>query len=238
MRGLIKQRKDHVMRKLTKRILPLTALLAACSSTIPKAQVDSTALAPIAPTGDIVIARIDNLDRRPDWAKESDLIKSSDGQVLSLGSATIPADHRLEAGLRIAVSNATEPICKLLSQKMDFIFQNSEEGTAGDAQIVRSTGAQACQASLSGIRATRMYWEKVLTYTSTREQSLIYRIFASAQISESEIKIAMNELAKKRSKGPLTKEFSKMVEDQASRIVSDLENQPVEAKPLTPKSNE
>src|SRR5581483_6442033 len=74
---------------------------------------------------DKVLSRIDDLSHRPDWLKESETFKIKDGMVYSLGSTTIPGDHRVEAAYRIAENNAKAAIAAAIEQRLNFIFQNA-----------------------------------------------------------------------------------------------------------------
>src|SRR5258708_5314103 len=75
-----------------------------------------------------VLSRIDELSSRPSWLKESEPFRIEAGKVYSLGMTSLPADDRVEAGFRIAENNGKAAISHAIEQRLDFVFQNAEEG--------------------------------------------------------------------------------------------------------------
>ena len=55
---------------------------------------------------DRVLSRIDDLDARPEWLKESEPFVIDSDRVVALGTVEIPAGHRIDAAYRIAENNA------------------------------------------------------------------------------------------------------------------------------------
>ena len=84
-------------------LIPLILLMFGCSS-IPKVATSEN-------TPDVVLSRADDLSSRPDYIKETEPFQISNGDVVSLGMTTIPADHRIEAAYRVAENNAKRGIC-------------------------------------------------------------------------------------------------------------------------------
>src|SRR5438046_192794 len=74
-------------------------------------------------TQDVVISRIDDLSKRPEWVKESEPFKIQNGKVISLGQTSIPGDNRVEAGYRIAENNAKASIATAIEKRLEFLFQ-------------------------------------------------------------------------------------------------------------------
>ena len=169
---------------------------------------------------DSVIARINEDDERPKWLDESSSFKVDDGKVVSLGQTTIPGDNRVEAAYRIAENNAKQGICSAIEQRLDFVFQNAEEGTDIDATQARSIGAEACQMTTSSIRNGKRYWEKFATTTDSGSRVTRYRVFATVEMPEGDFKRAvLAAIKKQQGKGGLSKDFADKVNDQWDRFV-------------------
>ena len=108
-------------------------------------------------TPDKVLSRINDLSSRPDWLNKEHPFEIKSGTVSSLGQTTIPGDNRVEAAYLIADNNAKAAICSSIESRLDFVFQNAEEGTAIDSNQVRRIGAEACKLTTSSIRAGSRY---------------------------------------------------------------------------------
>jgi hypothetical protein len=185
-----------------------------------------------------VISRIDDLGSRPSWFKESEVFKVADGNVISLGAAIIPGDHRVDAAIRIAQNNAKSGICSAIEQRLDYVFQNAQEGTAVDTNQARFIGAEACKMTTSSIRNGKTYWEKVASRRDTGERFSQYKVFATVQMTESDLKLAILEAINKRSgKGGLTKDFAKKVEQHWEQFTIK-ENTEAAFEENTPASRE
>lgn len=170
-------------------------------------------------TPDKVLARIDGLTERPNWFSESEAFVIRNGEVASLGSSTIPGDQRIEAAIRIAENNAKAGLCKVLEQRLEFVFQNAEEGASVDATQARFIGSEACKLTTSSMRPGRIYWEKVATTSERGERLARYRVFATITMPEAEFKQAILDAARKQSQGPqFTRAFEKTVNAQWDRL--------------------
>lgn len=170
----------------------LLLLMSACSSAPSKSSQETI-------PEDKVLARIDGLESRPSWLKESEVFKIENGEALSLGLSTIPGDNRPEAAIRIAENNAKARIATTIEQRLEFIFQNAEEGTSMDSTQARYIGAEASKLVTSSIRPAKVYWEKVLTFDESGNKKIIYKVFAQVGMPEVDLKKAISEAAKKRS---------------------------------------
>lgn len=192
------------------------SFLAACSST-PKQEIATSESTP-----DVVVARIDNLKARPDWVKESQPFNIKDGLVTSLGSTTAPADNtRVEALIRIAQNNGKAAIAAAVEQRLEFILQNSEEGSNFDSNQIRYIGAEASKIVTSSIRNGPAYWERVATSTDSGERKTIFKVFAAVTMPEPELKRAILDAARKREgKSGLSESFAKRVDDQWDKFAA------------------
>ena len=161
-----------------------------------------------------VIQRIDELSSRPSWLTESEPFKIESGKVLSLGQTTIPADHRVDAAYRIAENNAKASISSAIEQRLDFIFQNAEEGTSMDSTQARFIGAEASKITTSSLKLKNRYWEKVYSVDENGKAKTTYKVFATVAMEEPEFKQAIMEAIRKaQGKGGLSKDFAEKVDN-------------------------
>ncbi len=171
---------------------------------------------------DKVISRIDGLSTRPDWLKESEPFRFEGGNVYSLGSTTIPGEDRVDAAYRIAENNAKAGIASAIEQKLEFIFQNAEEGTQIGADQARFIGAEASSLITSSIRPSKRYWEKVAS-SESGVRKVNQRVFSMVSMPEADFKNAvMNAIKKAEGKKGLSKNFSEKVDKHWDKFTSDL----------------
>lgn len=169
---------------------------------------------------DKVIARINDMSERPKWADESSPFKIENAMVVSLGQTSIPGDNRVEAAYRIAENNAKQAICSAIEQRLDFVFQNAEEGTNIDSTQARSIGAEACQMTTSSIRNGKRYWEKFATTTDSGSRVTRYRVLTTVEMPEADFKRAVLAAIKKREgQGGLSKDFADKVNQHWDKFV-------------------
>ena len=158
---------------------------------------------------DRVIARIDSLESRPDWLRESEPFRVEDGRIIALGETEIPTDHRLDAAYRIAANNAAATISGAVEKKLEFIFQNVEEGTGPNARQTRYIGAEATRLVTSFFRPGKRYWEKVVAPSDSGQVVARYRVFATIELEESEFKKAiLKAVLRQEGKPTISKELS------------------------------
>ncbi|HLD99588.1 MAG TPA: hypothetical protein VJB59_04975 [Bdellovibrionota bacterium] len=164
-------------------------------------------------TPDRVVARIDDLSSRPGWLHESEPFKIESGTVTNLGQTTIPSDHRVEAAYRIAENSAKAGIASAIEQRLEFIFQNAEEGTAIGSTQARYIGAEAAKLTTNSLRPGKRYWEKVATTSDSGNRTTIYRVFSTVSMPESDFKAAiMDAIRRAQGKGGLSADFAKKVD--------------------------
>lgn len=176
---------------------------------------------------DKVISRIDDLSSRPDWVQESEMFRIEKGVIVSTGMTTIPASDRVEAAYRIAQNNAKAAIAGAIEQRLEFVFQNAEEGTSINASQARYIGAEASNLITSSIKPGKNYWEKVATTQDSGERITQYKVFSTVTMAEDEFKRAIFEAIKKsQGKGGLSKDFAKKVDAHWDKFVEN--NQPTQ----------
>lgn len=207
------------------KLASLVILCAGCASTV-----KNPITAEIDP--DKVISRIDDLSSRPEWLKESTPFRIENGNVYSLGSTTIPGDQRVEAAFRVAENNAKAGVASAIEQKLEYIFQNAEEGAAIGADQARYIGAEASSLITSSIRSDKRYWEKLATTQDSGERVTRYKVFSLVSMPEADFKKAILAATRKaEGKKGLSKNFSEKVDKHWDQFTSQLPNS-------VPKSDE
>lgn len=170
---------------------------------------------------DRVLSRIDDLDSRPDWLHESEPFVVDSDRVVSLGATEIPSDHRVDAAYRIAENNAQASIAGAIEKKLEFIFQNAEEGTAVDQTQARFIGAEATRLMTSSMRPGRHYWEKVAFTTDSGRRLTKFRVFATVEMPQDDFKRAILDAARRASgRAGLSTEFAQKVNEQWDRFTA------------------
>lgn len=197
------------MKRIFRSFLALSVLAcAACSSVSMKDQ---------------VIARSDDLSSRPEWVKDSETFTVSKGTVYMLGSTTIPATSSPDRAYRIAENNAKQGLSSAIEQKLDFVFQNAEEGTEIGSDQTRFIGMEASKLVTSAIRPSNHYWEKVVTVTGANadDKAVVYRVYARVAMPEKEFKKAIERAIAKAQKKGLSADFAKKVDAQWDRFTAE-----------------
>lgn len=197
------------MKRIFRSFLALSVLAcAACSSVSMKDQ---------------VIARSDDLSSRPEWVKDSETFTVSKGTVYMLGSTTIPATSSPDRAYRIAENNAKQGLSSAIEQKLDFVFQNAEEGTEIGSDQTRFIGMEASKLVTSAIRPSNRYWEKVVTVTGANadDKTVVYRVYARVAMPEKEFKKAIERAIAKAQKKGLSADFAKKVDAQWDRFTAE-----------------
>lgn len=167
-----------------------------------------------------VLSRIDDLGSRPSWVTESNPFQIRDGQVTSLGMTTIPADNRVEAAYRISDNSGKAALASAITQKLEFIFQGSEEGTAMDATQARYIGAESSKLVTSSIRSSRHYWEKVAITQANGQLDLRIRAFSLVSMPENDFKAAIvDAIRRNQGKAGISAEFAKKVDQHWDQFV-------------------
>lgn len=170
---------------------------------------------------DRVIERIDQRESRPTWLDESTPFLIDNARVISLGETEIPADQRLDAAYRIAQNNASAAVASAIERKLEFIFQNAEEGTGVDARQVRFIGAEVTRLVTSSLRPGKRYWEKVVSTIGPGRHLVKYRVFATVELPEADFKRAIEEaLRRNAGKAGISADFAGKVDQQWERITA------------------
>ena len=172
-------------------------------------------------TPDKVLSRSDDLDERPSWVKESEPFHIENGVVTALGQTSIPGDNRVEAAYRIAENNAKGLIAGSIEQRLDFVFQNAEEGTAVDSTQTRFIGAEAAKIMTSSLRPGKRYFEKIATTTDSGERVTRYKVFTAVTMPEADFKRAIQDAIRRaQGKGGLSADFADKVNKHWDQFTS------------------
>lgn len=171
---------------------------------------------------DEVLSRINGASERPDWLDESTPLTIKDGYIYSLGNTTLDADSRVEAGYRIAENNAKALLASSIEQKLDFVFQNAEEGTDLNSRQAKFIGGEFSNLTTNSLTPHKRYWEKVAVSSSSGQRSIQYRVFAAVKMKEADFKTAVLESIKKQQgKNGISKDFAKQVDQSWDRLIGD-----------------
>ncbi len=201
---------------MNKYLISIMALLVAACSSVDKQNQNLA-------EPDVVLSRIDNMSERPNWIKESEIMTVQDGYVYFTGTQSSPVDSNVEQLYRVAELNAKSGIAKAIEQKLQFVFQNAEEGYSMDASQARFMGMEATEIMKTGsIRPYKKYWEKILTTNGDGQRVQKIQMFAIVRIPEADFKKAILDAARKREgKGGLSEDFAKKVNSQWDEIVKE-----------------
>ena len=193
-------------------LLTILVIITACSS------------APKNPTPenmpDQVIGRIDDLKSRPDWIQESKPFRIDGDVVASQGFAQIPSDHNLNAAYRICFNNAKAHIASAIEQKLEYVFQQSNEGTELDSATAQFIGSEMSSLSTNLMRSKKQYYEKVATTLDSGERKTVYKVFCLSEMPVSDFKKHLYQSMKKaENKGKISASFQQKVDAQWNRFV-------------------
>lgn len=220
------------MKKMMMLALPLLAV--ACSSA-PKTEMEKTVANNIGE--ERIISRIDGMSSRPDWLKESEPFRVEGGKVLSLGQTTIPASDNLAAAYRIAESNSKAGISHAISQRLDYVLQDSQEGTALDSTQTRYIGATASQLTTSAMKTSKRYWEKVAVVQEGGQVAVQYRVFVLADMEEPQFKTAvLDAIRKSQGRQGVSAEFAKKLDQHWDAFVSNTVEPPRKPTAASPSA--
>lgn len=212
--------------KLTICIISMT-LIQACSSS-PKTGLDKVVADNIGQ--EKVISRIDDLSSRPAWLQEQTPFRIEGGKVLSMGSTVIPADHNLSAAYRIAENNSKALISHSIEQRLEYVFQQADEGTSMGSNQAQFIGAEASKLTTNSLRPSKRYWERVATVGQDGQATVQYRVFALTEMPEEDFKKAiLDSIRKSQGKQGISAEFAKKVSNHWDAFVND-SPQPLEQK--------
>lgn len=168
-----------------------------------------------------VISRIDDLSSRPSWVSESEPFKIENGKVLSIGMTNTSADNtNLAAVFRISDSNGKAAISHAIEQRLDYVFQQADEGTEIGANRVQFIAGEASKLTSNSLRTTKHYWEKVRIVQENGQPVIRLKVFSLVEMPENDFKSAIVD-ATRRSQGKagISAEFAKKVDQHWDSFV-------------------
>jgi hypothetical protein len=223
------QEKKNMKKKI---IAILAASLVGCSSA-PKSGIENAG-------SEFVIGRIDELSSRPSWVNESEPFKIENGKVTSLGMTTVNADDaNMAAVYRISDSNAKSAISHAIEQRLDYVFQQGDEGVTLGANQVHFIATEGSKLTSNSLRATKHFWEKLRIVQENGQPVIRYRVFSLVEMPEPDFKSAIID-AIKRSQGKISvsAEFTKKLDHQWQKFVDADQPTGAQSQHSTKTSNE
>jgi hypothetical protein len=168
------------VRMMKRVIFILPIILSACSSSPAiKGYEESKTLATV------------NGRSQPDWADETVPFKISNGKVYSVGVTTIKGDQRPEAGARIAENNARAIFAKTIENRMEFIFQNSEENSDVNSTQAKYIGSEASNLTSHSMTHEGMWWIRFAQSEEDGSRRIYYKIYSLVTMPEADLKKAV-----------------------------------------------
>lgn len=148
--------------------------------------------------------------KRPSWIDPKNPFHITDGYAHALGQTVTPPGASIEEGYIIAANAAKEEICKGVEYRLDFIFQDSEEGSSVDHKQIKEIAMDICNGAAAISKPGKRYWEKVMTTASNGDRVIVFRVFVTDTIPEKKFKSLVTRMIKKQEgKGSIPKDYVK-----------------------------
>jgi hypothetical protein len=198
------------MKRFILMLIPLSLIvLQACSSTPPvKGYQDDETLSTV------------NNSRQPDWADETKPFVIKSGKVYSIGVTTLRGSDRPEAGSRIAENNARANFAKAIENRMEFVFQNAEEGTDTDSgQNARYIGSEVSSLTSHSMTVEGHWWKRYAQSQEDGSRKIYYKVYSMVAMPESDLRKAIDAAINKVPEKKLSQSFQAKVDAQWDRFV-------------------
>jgi hypothetical protein len=141
---------------------------------------------------DTVVSSMEDQER-PKWATLSQTITTKKGKIYVVGFTEGLASDRVSALFRVSDNNARFEISREISNQMNYIYQNLEEGVQEGGQLSRFYGTEVSKYLAHGIRQEKRYWEKVRTIDENGDPVIKLRLYSLISMRESDLKKAIRE---------------------------------------------
>lgn len=173
----------------------------------------------------------------PDWAEigETQPFRVDDGKVYSVGITQILGDERPEAAARVATNNAYANISKHVSNKTEFILQNSEENFSHDGSYAKFIGSEVSSITSHEFTNEGVWWKRYATTQSDGSRKVLYKVYSLVTLPESKLKLAVHKAIEGKHERKLSEGFQKQIDRQWSRFV---EGDKVSPETRTPSSSD
>jgi hypothetical protein len=159
---------------------------------------------------------------QPQWAADGELqpFTFKDGKFFSVGIATISGSDRPEAGLRIAENNSRANFSKGIENKLEFVFQNSEENTGFDSTQAKFIGSEMSSLTTHSMVLEGHFWKRYAQMQEDGSKKIFYKLYALTTMTEPEFKQAIfAAIHKGENEHKLSNSFEKQVATQWNRFV-------------------
>lgn len=163
------------------------------------------------PARERVYTPVGKTPKRPAWIDPKNPFEIKDGEVHTLGQTVTPPGASIEEGYIIASNSAKEALCKATEYRLDFIFQDSEEGSTVDHKQIKEITMDVCTGVAAITKPGKRYWEKVMTTASNGDRVIVYRVFVTDMIPEKKFKsLVARSIKKQEGKGKIPKDYAKV----------------------------
>ncbi len=192
----------------------IVLFLSACS-TAPQVGVENA--------GHETVVMSQNNESMPSWVKDATEkpFYFKDGELHSIGTVTLNADSRIDAGFSISDTNARALVAKTAYVNLEALTHVSSEGVSFDGLELRDVKSELSRLSASGIYPARKYYHKVAVTKDDGTIRTEYRFWSEVKMSEGEYRKAVMAAIKKADGKPSqTAEFKKQVEKNFSRLLN------------------
>jgi len=157
---------------------------------------------------------------QPEWADEGQPFVIKGGKVFSVGVTTLRGDERPEAGMRISENNARANFSKAIENRMEFIFQGSEENASFDSTQAKWIGSEASNLVSHSMTVGGHWWKRYAQSSEDGSRHIYYKIYSLVTMPESDLKQAIySAVHKGESQHKLSENFQKQVDGQWDRFV-------------------
>ena len=178
----------------------------------------------------------------PKWAEDGELQPwvIRDGKVYSVGITTLHGDDRPEAGARIAENNARANFSKTIENRMEFIFQGSEENASIDSTQAKWIGSEASSITSHNMSVEGHWWKRYAQTQDDGSRHIFYKVYALVTESEAELKQSIYAaIHKGETTHQLSPTFQKQVDSQWNRFVEGgVEPKPTDTSARQPATSE
>jgi hypothetical protein len=157
---------------------------------------------------------------QPDWADESTPFVIRSGKVYSVGVTTLRGEDRPEAGFRIAENNARANFAKTIENRLEFVFQNSEENAGMDSTQARYIGSEVSSITSHSMRTEGHWYKRYAQSQDDGSRRIYYKVYSLVTMPEEDLKKAVNDaISGKVAEHKLSQNFQQKVDAQWDRFV-------------------
>jgi hypothetical protein len=158
----------------------------------------------------------------PQWAEDGETkpFIFKDGKFMSVGVATIPGSDRPEAGLRIAENNSRAAFAKGIENKLEYVFQNAEQGTEFDSET-KFIGSEFSSLKSHSMLVEGHFWKRYTQVQEDGSKRIFYKLYALITMTEPEFKSAIfAAIQKGQNQNKLSPDFQMQVSKQWDHLTA------------------